>query len=140
MNTWIDVKAKYDKPDKKGVKLTTDTFLVDALTCTEAEGRVMKELMNVTQGELSVISNGMTNISRVFLDYDGAAFYKAKIFYQAGDKKNVTYVVVKGKHFEDAYRNLADALEKHLPDYEPVSLTETNIVNVFTYDAVSDEP
>lgn len=138
METWIEVKAKYDKETKDGLKLVTEPFLVDALTCTEAEARVIGELAKTVTGELSVISNGITNISRVYNKYDGAKYYKSKIFYQEGDRKNVTHVIVKANDFDRAYSNLLDALGKDLPDYEPETLVETKYVRV--YETVPNEP
>ena len=43
MAQWIEVKVRYDKMTDSGKTVkVTDPYLVDALTCTEAEARSSK--------------------------------------------------------------------------------------------------
>ena len=42
---WIEVRARYDKMLENGsIKKVVEPYLVDALSCTEAEARVTEEL------------------------------------------------------------------------------------------------
>ena len=55
MSKWIEVKARYDKMQENGsVKKVTEPYLVDALSCTEAEARATEELRPFISG-LSLI-------------------------------------------------------------------------------------
>lgn len=45
MAQWIEVKVRYEKLTETGKSVkVTDPYLVDALSCTEAEARVVEEI------------------------------------------------------------------------------------------------
>ena len=45
MSTWFECKVKYDKMMENGMqKKVTEPYMVDALSFTEAEARIIKEM------------------------------------------------------------------------------------------------
>jgi hypothetical protein len=56
MHSWFEGKVQYEKlsPEDGLQKKTTETFLVDALTFTEAEARLIKEVAPFVSGEYTV--------------------------------------------------------------------------------------
>lgn len=51
MHNWFESKVRYEKVDENGVsKKVTESFLVDALSCTEAEARATEEVSPYISG------------------------------------------------------------------------------------------
>lgn len=52
MSQWIEVQARYEKLADNGTPVkVTDPYLVDALSCTEAEARVVEDTKGVRTPE-----------------------------------------------------------------------------------------
>lgn len=51
MSTWFECKVKYDKMMENGMqKKVTEPYMVDALSFTEAEARIIKEMTPFISG------------------------------------------------------------------------------------------
>lgn len=138
MAYWIEVKARYEKMLESGTqKRATEPYLVDALSCTEAEARVIEELTPFTSGDLSVMSNKKINISEVFLSYTGDKYYKVKVNFikidekTAAEKKTASFMIVPGDNFKAAYDNFIDGMKGTMADYEVESISETRYMDVY---------
>ncbi len=69
MAVWYECKVRYDKMMENGaVKKVTEAFLVDALSVTEAESRIIEEQTPFVSGELTVSAVKSTKISEIFFD------------------------------------------------------------------------
>ena len=81
MATWFECKVKYEKLTENGQqKAVTEPYLVDALSFTEAEARIIEEMTPfVTGGELKVTAVKRTNIAEIFWDEEGDMWYKVKV-------------------------------------------------------------
>lgn len=139
MAFWIEVKARYEKMMENGTqKRVTEPYLVDALSCIEAEARVIEELTPFTSGELSVISNKKINLSEVFLNFVGDKYYRVKVNFitidekTAKEKKTASYSIVPATDFDEAYANFLKAMKGTMADYEIESISETRYVDVYT--------
>lgn len=142
---YIETAARYDKMmDNGSTKKVTESYLVDALSCTEAEARVIDELTPYVSGDLSVTSAAKTKVSEVFLQYTGDRLYKVKVNFitidekTAVEKKTGSYIIVPADSFADALHNFNDGMRGTMADYEIESITETKIVEVYKY-KVPDE-
>ena len=52
---WFECKIKYEKVMEDGLqKQVTETYVVDALSFTEAEKRIMEEMSSYISGEFTV--------------------------------------------------------------------------------------
>ena len=138
MALWIEVKARYDKMLETGAtKRVTEPYLVDALSCTEAEARVIEELTPLVSGDLSVNSNKKTNISEIFLERDGDRFYRVKVNYitinekTAAERRTASYIVVPANNFKEAYDHFLKGMEGTMADYEIEAIAETRYIDVF---------
>ena len=55
MALWFECKVRYDKMMENGsVKKVNEPYLVDALTFTEAEARIIEEITPFITGEFSI--------------------------------------------------------------------------------------
>lgn len=140
MVQWIEVKVRYEKLTEKGVTVkVTEPFLVDALSCTEAEARIVEEVSPYVSGELNVLSVNKTKISEVFWNADGDKFYKVKVNYitldekTGAEKRTATYILVQASDFAEAFSNFNKGMQGSMADYEIESIAETKIVDVYKY-------
>lgn len=141
MATWIEVRVRYDKMMENGVvKKTVEPYLVDALSCTEAEARVTEELTPFISGDFRISSVVTTKISEIFWDETGDRFYKVKVNFitldekTATEKRNASYILVQASSFKDAYDNFVDGMKGTLADYEIEQICETKIMEVYKAD------
>ncbi len=69
MANWFECKVRYDKMMENGlVKKVNEPYLVDALSFTEAESRIIEEQRPFISGEFSVSAVKRTKISEIFWD------------------------------------------------------------------------
>ena len=55
MANWFECKAQYDKMMENGaLKKVTEPYMVDALSFTEAEARIIEEMIPYVSGELTI--------------------------------------------------------------------------------------
>ena len=67
MSTWFECKVKYDKMMENGMqKKVTEPYMVDALSFTEAEARIIKEMTPFISGDFSVANIKRANISELY--------------------------------------------------------------------------
>lgn len=144
MAQWIEVRARYDKMMENGsVKKVTEPYLVDALSCTEAEARVTEELRAYISGDFSVSNVGKTKISEVFGNVSGGRFYKVKVNFitidekTASEKRTATYILVQASNFKEAYDNFIDGMKGTMADFEIEAINETKLVDVYRADLTS---
>lgn len=81
---------RYEKTLENGMqKKVTELYIVDALSFTEAEGRVIKEMSCYLSGEFEVVSEKITNYSQLVKSDNAQAdkWYKVKINYIQTDER-----------------------------------------------------
>lgn len=119
------------------MKKVTDTFLVDALSFTEAEARVIEEVTPFVSGEMDVASVKKTKISEIFRDDSADKWYLTKVAFitidekTAAEKRAVNLILVAGSDFKGAYDNFLAGMKGTMADYEIVSIAETLILDVY---------
>ncbi len=144
MAQWIEVKVRYEKTTDTGKAVkVTDPYLVDALSCTEAEARVVEEIKSFCN-DFNVLSVNKTKISEIFWDESGDKFYKVKVNFitidekTAAEKKKASYILVQASTFADALSNFNKGMRGTMADYEIEAITETKIVDVYKYQVAGD--
>lgn len=144
MQTWFECKIKYVKIDEDGrERKVGENYLVDAVSFTDAEARIIKEMESNIRGEFSVDNIKKSNVVEIFPHEDGEWWYKAKIGLvtideKAGKEKKITnYFLVAADDIKQALLRLEEALSYILVPYQTTALTLSTIVDVFPY--FSDE-
>lgn len=140
MNNWFECKIKYEKMDDKGKgKKVSETYLVDALTFSEAETRICKEVAPFMTGEFSVAGIKKAGINEIFPSEEGDRWYKCKMSFvsidevDAKERRVASTVLVLGSDIKEAWDNLATAMKDSMADYDVSSITETQIMDIFPY-------
>ena len=141
----IEVKVLYEKTTDscKTIKVT-DPYLVDALSCTEAEARVTEEITPFTS-EFNVLSVNKTKISEIFWNETGDKFYKVKVNFitidekTAVEKKKASFTLVQAADFEAALDGFNKGMKGTIADFEIESIIETKIIDVYPIKLDSSE-
>lgn len=140
MQNFFECKAKYVKIDDEGrERKVNETYLVDAVTCTDAETRLIEQLKTMVRGEFAVGKVAESNIIEIFPHETGEWWWKAKIQTvvideQLGKEKKVThYFLVAADDIKQALQRLEEGLSYILVPYQITSLVLSPIVDVFPY-------
>lgn len=82
MHTWFECKIRYEKVMENGMnKKVTEPYLVDALSFTEAEARIIEEITPYISGEFTVSDIKRANYSELFPSEEDAAGYAQTILH-----------------------------------------------------------
>ena len=138
MALWFECKVRYDKMQENGtVKKVNEPYLVDALTFTEAEARIMEEMKPFISGDFSISAVKKTKISEIFFDETGDKYYMVKyniitLDEKSGVEKRVAvFTLVQAADFDTALVNFRDGMKGTLADFEIASIAETPLMDVF---------
>jgi hypothetical protein len=162
MVRFYECGVRYNKVG--ATKKTTEFYLVDACSFTEAEYRIVEEIRPYTCGELDVVSIKRTNYSEIVFDeynLNSAAdadvqkltranrnaseladkWFKAKVNFITLDEKTgkesrtSTMYIINAGSINAAHDTLVAFLkDTSIVDYEIATLDETRIMEVYVYD------
>lgn len=149
MGYWFECKVSYERQgtDAMGMKKVSEIYLLDALSFTEAEERIIREIQPfVSIGELEVINIKRVKFAEIFYDNREEAdhYYRAKVNFITIDEKSGTEkksgvtMLLQSVSLPEALTLLTSELEKQLGDYEIASIADTQILDVFPYEAPTD--
>lgn len=147
MHNWFECKIRYEKVAENGMnKKVTEPYLVDALSFTEAESRIIEEITPYMTGEFVVSGVARANYSELFFSDEGSAdkWYKCKLYFITLDektgatKKTATNILVNAADLKDAIKKLDEGMKDTLADYEIAAVSETAIMDVYPYEADPD--
>ena len=147
MNTWFETTARYIKMDENGrERRASETYLLDAITFSEAETRIFKELQTMVSGEFIVTKIAKTNICEIIPSDSGDRWYKAKVSFitideELGREKRVAqFVLVFSNSPKEASDQITEAMQGMMADFEISSISESNIIDVFPYSESDKNP
>ena len=145
---WFECKIRYEKTMEDGLqKKVTETYVVDALSFTEAEQRIMEEMSSYISGEFSVNDIKRAAYKEIFFSDEEMAdrWYKAKLQFITIDEKtekekrsNINYLVQAGS-FNGAVKNIEEVMGGTAIDYVIASVAETTLMDVFEHIAKAKE-
>ena len=138
MHTWFECKIRYEKVMENGMnKKVTEPYLVDALSFTEAEARIIEEITPFISGEFTVSDIKRANYSELFFCEEDAAdrWFKCKLFFITLDEKSgAEKVLVQAADLRDAVKKLDEGMKGTMADYVIASVAETALMDVYPYD------
>lgn len=142
MHTWFECRIRYEKLMENGMnKKVTEPYLVDALSFTEAEARIIGEMTPFITGEFTVADIKRANYSELFTTEEESAdkWYAGRLEFitldekSGAEKKTYTNVLIEAADMRDAMKKLDEGMKGTMADYASVLLKETKIVDVFPY-------
>jgi len=135
MHNWFECSIRYEKVAENGMnRKVTEAYLVDALSFTEAEARIIEEMNPYINGEFTVSGVKRAGYSELFPSEEDAAdrWFKCKLFFitldekSGAEKKTPTTVLVQASDLRDAVKKLDEGMK---------GTSETAIMDVYPYTA-----
>ena len=135
------MKARYEKTTESGInKTVTEPYIVDALSITEAEARLVEEIKDFYT-DISVTYVRKRNIAEVFPsnETEDDRWYKVKAVFVSFnentgvEKRTPSLYLIQAKDFATAHRRFTELMKDTVSDYEIHSITETQITEIYLY-------
>lgn len=141
MHNWFECKIQYEKlsTDDGKQKKSTDTYLVDALSFTEAEARLIKEVTPYMTGEFTVSNLKRSRIYEIFDSPEGDRWYRAKVMFiildeeKGTEKKVPSNMLIQASDIQTALVRLNEGMKGTMSDFEVASICDTPILDIFPY-------
>lgn len=145
MHNWFECKVTYEKMMENGMqKKVTEPYLVDALSFTEAEARIIEEIQPYITGDFTVADIKRAKISELFFNEAGDRFFKFKVYFitldekSGAEKKTAVNMLVQACTLKEAIAVLEEGMKSTMADYSIGSVAETMLMDVFPF-AVDDK-
>lgn len=148
MHEWFETKIKYEKTLENGaVKKVTEPYLVDAISFTEAEKRIIEEVTPFMTGEFEVSDIKRARYAELFETPEESAdrWFKVKLVFitldekSGAEKKTSQQVLVQAADLRGAVKRLDEGMKDSMMDYTIASVAETQIVDVYKYREATPE-
>ena len=145
---WFICKIRYEKVMEDGLqKKVTEQYVVDALSFTEAEARIIEEMSQYISGEFEVVEIDRCVFKEIFFSDEETAdkWYKSKVHFITIDektekeKRTAVYYLVHGSSLENARKNIDVVMGGTMIDYVISGVNETKIMDVFEHTTKSKE-
>lgn len=140
MHNYFEAKIKYEKTAEEGkIVKVSESYLVDALSFTEAEKRIIEEMQPFVSGEFVVTHIRRARICELFLNEKGDKWYKSKVAFISLDeekgieKRTISTMMVQANDTKEAEIGIHAAMKGTIANYEIVSIVETKIMDVYPY-------
>jgi len=142
MNNWFECKVSYDKAGEGGMpKRVTEPYLVDALSFTEAEARIIEELRPYISGEFTIVDIKRARLAELFFNPAGDRYYRVKVFFitfdekSGAEKKTAVQMLAQASSVREAVEVVEEGMKGTMADYAIASITETALMDVFPFSA-----
>lgn len=137
---WFECKVSYEKMMENGVqKKVTEPYLVDALSFTEAEARIIEQMKPYITGDFTVTDIKRAKLAELFFNETGDRYYKIKVFFitldekSGAEKKTAVQMLVQASDLKEAISVLEEGMKSSMADYNIASVMETMIMDVFPF-------
>lgn len=141
MNTYFETAVQYEKVLENGVqKKVTELYLVDAISFTEAEARIIEEMKPFISGEFTVSAIKRYKETEIFTNDTGDRYYRCKLNFitldekSGQEKKTAVYMLAQASTLDEAKDVLKNGMKGTMSDYFIESITETKIMDVYKYE------
>ena len=140
--TWFECKIRYEKIMEDGLpKKVSEVYVVDALSFSEAEERIMEEMLPYNLVDIEIVDVKIAPYREVFFADDNLAdqWFKAKLSFITIDERtdkekrtSMMYLVNAG-NISSAINNIGEVMSGTMIDYITTSISATKIFDVFEY-------
>lgn len=139
---WFECKIRYEKIMEDGLpKKINEVYVVDALSFSEAEERIIEEMSSYISGEIEIVDVKIAPYREIFFADDNLAdqWFKAKLSFITIDERtnkekrtSMMYLVNAG-NISSAINNIDKVMSGTMIDYVTTSISATKIFDVFEY-------
>lgn len=147
MLTLFECKIRYEKMDQLSgkEKMVTETYLFDAITYTEAEERIHRQMPEFISGDFFIVGIRKAKYAEILPNDGGDRWFKAKVSFitideKAGKEKKVSQqVLVMATGIKEAFDNTVEGMNGTTDDFEVNSIAESPILEYFPLFAEDEE-
>jgi hypothetical protein len=139
MASWYECKFKYNRENQDGGFTTiSETYLVDAVSFTEAETRIYGEI-GANYRDFLLLKVAKYPVHELIPNEEGEKWYKSKVALITFDeksekeKKQKQTVVVNANSVKEAYERIEEAFRGSTSDYEILDIVTTAILEVLPF-------
>lgn len=132
------VKVRHGKTNEKGnAKIIAEQYLVDCLSKTEGEARIIEELSSLYL-DLQIKSIADTKISEIFFNESADRFYLVNVAFitlnenTGEEKQTVTQILVQANDFDGAVSAFKEGMKQTMADWKIISVAETPYMGVYS--------
>lgn len=122
-------------------QMVTENFLLDAVSFTDAESRMIRQMQSMVKGgEFSIVDIKKSKIAEIFPFDDGEWWFKVTINLvtideEAGrEKKLRTYYLIMADDINEVMKRLDESLSYLVIPYVVTAVAVSTIVDVFPYE------
>ena len=143
VSKFYEVKIQYQEMQEEGKeKKVTEQYVVEALSFTEAETRIIEEMTPYISGEFDVVSEKIAPYNEIFLSdnyYTDDKWFVSKVAFIAIDektdkeKKQTFRYLVQAATSELALDYTKEMLSHGMSDYRIDAVQDTPTLDVFLY-------
>ena len=139
---WFECKIRYEKIMEDGTpKKVNEVYVIDALSFSEAEERIIEEMSSYISGEIELVDVKIAPYKEIFFADNNLAdrWFKAKVVYITIDehtqreKRMPVMVLVNAGNINSAIKNTDEVMGGTMIDYAITAIQETKIFDVFEY-------
>lgn len=139
---YFEAGVRYDKMMDNGVvKTVTELYIIDAVSFTETEARITKEMEPYLNGDFRVVKEKITNIEEVITTEDPTAdrFYKVKHNIVTVDektgkvKRTPMYLLFQASSNDDARDRYYAYIKTWMADCELDTIAETKYMDYYSH-------
>jgi len=137
---WYECKVKYRKTDEIGnQKVTTEPYLVDAMSYTEAESRINEEMAAYISEEFKITNIKFANYAEIHPFENADRWFKSRVSLLAYDeesgkeRKTNMYILLQANDVKEAFENTVQVMKGTMGDYSIPAISESPIMDVFPY-------
>ena len=139
---YFEVKIQYQKTLEDGKeKKVTEQYVVEALSFTEAEARIIKEMTPYVSGDFDVVSEKIAPYNEIFLSDNSTddKWFVSKVGFitldekTAKEKKQTFRYLVQARTSELAMDHTKEMFSHGMSDYSIDSVQDTPTLDVFLY-------
>lgn len=139
---WFECKIRYEKVMEDGTpKKVNEVYVIDALSFSEAEERIMEEMSSYISGEIELVDVKIAPYKEIFFADNNLTdrWFKAKVVYITIDertqreKRMPVMVLVTAGNINSAILNIDEVMGGTMIDYAITAIQETKIFDVFEY-------
>jgi len=141
MHIWFETKIKYEKVTEDGsVKKKSEKYLLDALSFTEAEARIIEEMKAFISGEFSIEAIRRLKINEMFYNEEGDKWYSSKVYFitldeeKGVEREQGVTMYVQANGIKEAEAGIVEGMKGSIADYRIGKIIETDILDVFKYE------
>ena len=139
---WFETKIRYEKTMEDGsMKAVTESYVVDALSFTEAEASITEEMSMYISGDFKITGIKTAPYKEIFFSDNGNddRWYRAKLQFITIDEKtekekrsNINYLIQAGTLL-GAVKNIDEVMSGTMIDYVIAGVYETPMMDVFEH-------